>query len=248
MLHKSRTFLLSSRTTHNKTQEVQVRNMQHRWIELSPIRFFGAEEDVDDDDKSADPQAGAEGDGKGKKVEDKFSAEYVADLRKEAAGHRVKGKEETDRADKAEAELAKIKQAEMSDLEASEDKLKEAKSKSKEYKAGEAAARSALRTERIRNAVTMAAFEAKFEDPTDALSMISQDDLVDDEGNIIQKTVKARLDKLAKKKPYLLKTHRPGSGDGGGSGIPEIDDTFDGRVAAALKDMTSTGGRVVVGS
>ncbi len=230
------------------TQEVQVRNMQHRWIELSPIAFFGSEDNDDDDDLSTDPQAGAskDDDSSDDKVSDKLSPELFAKLRKENAARRIKAREETDRADKAEAELAKIKQAEMSDLEASEDKLKEAKLKSKEYKAGKAAAESALKTERIRNAVTMAAFEANFEDPTDALSMISQDDLVDDEGNIVTKTVKARLEKLAKKKPYLLKTHRPGSGDGGGSRVPGDPDSFDGKRDAYLKEMKA-GGRIVVG-
>jgi hypothetical protein len=104
-----------------------------------------------------------------------------------------------------------------------------------------------LKTERIQNAVTMAAIDAGFEDPTDALSMISQDDLVDDEGNIVAKEVKARLKKLADKKPYLLKSHRPGSGDGGGLGKPGGPETFEDKQAAYLEDMTTSGGRIVAG-
>ncbi len=220
-----------------------MRTLQHRLTELSPITFFGA---VDDDDETSDPQEGATDDDDSGDilVEDKFSAEYVSDLRKEAASHRVKGKEETVRADKAEAELAKIQKAEMTDLEAAKTDLETASTELEEALAGQTSAKADLRTERIVNAVTMAALEAGFEDPTDALSMISQDDLIDDEGNIVTKTVTQRLSALAKKKPYLLKSHRPGSGDGSGTGTPEDPNTFQSKRDAYLKEMTSTGGRV----
>jgi len=221
-----------------------VRKLQHRWTEITPIRLFGAE----GDDTEADSQEDAKNDDEGKDekpvVEDKFSQDYVEGLRKEAAGHRVKGKEEAARADKAEAELAKIQKAEMTDLEAVKTDLETASTDLEEANATATAATSALRTERIVNAVTMAALEAGFEDPTDALSMISQDDLIDDEGNIVTKTVTTRLSALAKKKPYLLKSHRPGSGDGGGHGTPEDPTTFQSKRDAYLKEMTSTGGRI----
>ena len=220
-----------------------MRQLQYRLTELSPITFFGA---VDDDDETTDPQEGAtdDDDSGDIPVEDKFSADYVSDLRKEAASHRVKGKEETARADKAEAELAKIQKAEMTDLEAAKTDLETASTELEEALAGQSSAQAALQTERIVNAVTIAALEAGFEDPTDALSMISQDDLIDDEGIISTKTVKARLKALADKKPYLLKSHRPGSGDGSGTGTPEDPNSFQATRDAYLKEMTSTGGRI----
>lgn len=220
-----------------------MRPLQYRLTELSPITFFGA---ADDDAETTDPQEGATDDDDSGDilVEDKFSADYVSDLRKEAASHRVKGKEETARADKAEAELAKIQKAEMTDLEAAKTDLETASTELEEALAGQTSAKAELKTERIVNAVTIAALEANFEDPSDALSMISQDDLIDDEGNIVTKTVTSRLSALAKKKPYLLKSHRPGSGDGGGTGTPEDPTTFKSKRDAYLKEMTSTGGRV----
>lgn len=220
-----------------------MRPLQYRLTELSPITFFGA---ADDDAETTDPQEGATDDDDSGDilVEDKFSADYVSDLRKEAASHRVKGKEETARADKAEAELAKIQKAEMTDLEAAKTDLETASTELEEALAGQTSAKAELKTERIVNAVTIAALEANFEDPSDALSMISQDDLIDDEGNIVTKTVTSRLSALAKKKPYLLKSHRPGSGDGGGTGTPEDPTTFQAKRDAYLKEMTSTGGRV----
>jgi len=224
-----------------------VRNMQHRWTELEPCFLFGADGESDDPD---DPQEGAEGDdgeGDGKSVEDKFSQEYVEGLRKEAAKYRISGKKTTERLEAAEAKLAKMQKAEMSDLEAVKTDLETETSRADEAEKTALQASSQLRTERIRNTVTMAALEAGFEDPTDALSMISQDDLVDDEGDIQTKTVKARLKALADKKPYLLKSHRPGSGDSGGLGKPGGKQSQQDKEDAYLKEMTTTGGRVVAG-
>jgi hypothetical protein len=221
--------------------------MQHRWIGLTPIRFFGADED---DDDSADPQEGAEddaGEDDDDSTEDKYSQEYVEGLRKEAAKYRVSGKETAEELKTVQAKLDKIQKAEMSDLEAVKTDLDEASELLEEAQLSATQANALLKTERIQNAVTMAAVEAGFVDPTDALSMISQDDLVDDEGNIIGKTVKARLKSLADKKPYLLKSHRPGSGDGGPTGKTGGPESHDEKVAAHLKTMTESGGRVVAG-
>jgi len=224
-----------------------VRNMQHRWTPLTPIRLFGAEEEVV---VAADPQEGAVNDEPADDDDapvDKFSPEYVATLRKENADRRIAAKKAEDRATALEAQLAKIKLAEMTDLEAAKTELEAAQSALSELQTSTTAANAALKTERIQNAVTMAALEADFEDPTDALSMISQDDLVDDEGNIDGKAVKGALKKLSDRKPYLLKSHRPGSGDGGGKGstTPDIE-THEGRVAAHKQKMIESGGRVVV--
>ena len=221
-----------------------MRNMQHRWTELEASEFFGADGEEDD---PTDPQEGAEddaGEDDDEIVEDKFSQDYVDKLRKEAAKYRVSGKETAKEVKDLQAKLDKISKAEMSDLEAVKTDLDEASEQLEEAQLSATQANALLKTERITNAVTMAALEAGFEDPTDALSMISQDDLVDDEGNIVTKTVKARLKTLADKKPYLLKSHRPGSGDGGGMGKTGGPETFDDKQAAYLKEMTATGGRV----
>ena len=207
-------------------------------VELVPIALYGAE----DDDDSADDDASQEDDTK--PVVDKFSQEYVDKLRKEAAGYRVSAKESKTLLEEKEAELAKIRQAEMNDLEIATTSLEAESLKVAELEARAVSAEANLKTVTITNAVTLSAIEAGFEDPTDALSMISQDDLIDDEGSISTKTVKARLKALADKKPYLLKTHRPGSGDGGPTGEPADQDTFEAKQAAYLKEMTTTGGRI----
>jgi hypothetical protein len=221
-----------------------VRTMQHRWTELTASHLFGADGEEDPD---TDPQEGAEDDADDDDKdlgEDKYSQEYVEGLRKEAAGHRVSGKKTASALAKAEAELAEIKKADMSDLEAAKTDRDSATIRADEAELTATQATALLKTERIQNAVTMAALDAGFEDPTDALSMISQDDLVDDEGTIVAKTVKSRLKTLADKKPYLLKAHRPGSGDGGPTGKTGGPETYEDKQAAYLKDMTASGGRV----
>ena len=225
-----------------------MRPMQYRWMELSAIRFFGSD---GDDDPDTDPQKGAKSgeggeddDDDDKPVEDKYSQAYVDKLRKEAAKYRVSGKESVEELSKAKAELAEIKQAEMSDLEKANTKLEESNTELETEKSARVAAESNLKTERIQNAVMMAAVDAGFEDPSDALSMISQDDLVDDAGTVLPKTVKSRYTFLADKKPYLLKKAHPGSGDGGGSKKPG--DSFDDRKKDYLKTFTEDGGRIVV--
>ena len=220
-----------------------MRNMQHRWIELPATHLFGAD---GEEDESDDSQEDADSDVDSENSEDKFSQEYVDKLRKEAADRRIKGKEAAAELETVKAKLAKIEKAEMSDLDAAKKELDEAETRADDAEKSAMQSSSQLKTERIRNTVTMAAMEAGFEDPTDALSMISQDDLVDDEGNIISKTVKARLKALGDKKPYLLKKYRPGSSDGGGMGKPGDPDSFEGKQAAHLKKMTETGGRIVI--
>ncbi len=226
-----------------------MRTLQHRWIVLSPIRFFGSE-DPDDKGKKKPvekPQEGAKGSGEGEEdppAEDKFSATYVEKLRAEAAKHRVNAKEAKTAREAVEAELAKLKQAEMSDLEKANTNLETTQTDLEEAESGRTAAVADLKTERIKNAVTLAAVKAKFEDPTDALSMISQDDLVDDEGNIDEKLVDKALKALAKSKPYLLQKHSAGSGDGAGSGVPKDPDDYQGKVKKHLEHLTA-GGRIV---
>ena len=221
-----------------------MRNMQHQWKKLEAGWLFGADGDDDDSAESQEDADNDTSDDGDDSSEDKFSQDYVDKLRKEAAKYRVSGKETAKEVKDLQAKLDHISKAEMSDLEAVKTDLETAETSLEELQLSEAKATMLLKAERIRNAVTMAALEAGFEDPTDALSMISQDDLVDDEGNIVAKEVKSRLKKLTDKKPYLLKSHRPGSGDGGGLGKTGGPESFDDKQAAYLKEMTATGGRV----
>ena len=208
--------------------------------ELAAIALYGAEEDDEPVDDT--PQEGEQDDEQ--PDEKTYSQDYVDKLRKEAADRRIKGKDANAEVDTLKAEIAKIKQAEMNDLEKAQTLLEEATARNAELEARTVSSEATLKSVTISNAVTLAAVEAGFEDPTDALSMISQDDLVDDEGNISTKTVKARLKALADKKPYLLKSASPGSGDGGQRGKPADEDSFESKQAAYLEEMTATGGRV----
>ena len=224
-----------------------MRNMQHLWRPIPIIELYGSDGEGSD---VTEPQAGAESDegssgeaSDGGTGEETFSLEYVKKLRDEAAKHRVSGKATSDERDALQKKLSGIEKAEMSDLEGAKKDLETATTDLEKVTARATTAESALKTERIRNAVTLAAIDAGFEDPSDALSMISQDDIVDDEGNVLSKTVKAKLKALADKKPYLLKKHRPGSGDGAGSGKPADPKTFEAKQAAYLEQMKA-GGRV----
>ncbi len=207
--------------------------------ELAPHALYGAE----GDDGSTDDEPSQE-DVTSDEPVDKFSKDYVEKLRKEAADRRIAAKTANEELETLKAELAAIKQAEMNDLEKAQSQLESTTEQMAALEARAAAAEANLKSVRISNAVTLAAIEAGFEDPTDALSMISQDDLVDDEGEISTKTVKARLKALADKKPYLLKAHRPGSGDGGFRGKPADESSFEAKQAAYLKEMTTSGGRI----
>ena len=210
--------------------------------ELIARALYGAEDDGDEG--SGDGESQVDDDNDGKDEGTTFDQAYVDSLRKESASRRVKAKESEGRATAAEAELAKIKQAEMDDLEKAQSNLETATETASTATARADAAESILLAEQVRFAVTIAAAEAGFEDPTDALSMISQDELVDDEGSISSKKVKARLKALADSKPYLLKVVGSGSGDGGPRGKPVDEKSYEAKKAAYLKEMTTTGGRV----
>jgi len=214
--------------------------------ELIARALYGAEGDEDSGDDESQEDIDDSGDGGDDDSKVTFDRAYVDKLRKEAAGRRVETKSEKRRADDAESRLAKIQQAEMNDLEKATANIEATTTKLSEAEAAKVTAETKLVEERIRFAVTIAAAEAGFVDPTDALSMISQDELVDDEGEVSAKTVKARLKALSDKKPYLLKAAGSGSGDGGGRGKAPDADTFAGKQAAYLEQMTTTGGRVKV--
>lgn len=208
--------------------------------ELIAKALYGAEDDEEIGDESQE-----DNDGAGEEQDTStFPKEYVEKLRKESAERRIAAKESAKELEDLKAELAKIKQAEMNDLEKATANLETLTVKQQEAEARAAAAEAALVSERVRFAVTVAAAEAGFEDPTDALSMISSEDLAGDDGEVSTKTVKARLKALADKKPYLLKRAGSGSGDGGGRGKPADQSSFEAKKKAYLEQMTATGGRV----
>lgn len=209
-------------------------------LTVHPVHLFGAEGE-DDDPDDPDPQEGDKDD-LNPDQSNTYDQAYVDTLRKENADRRVKAKDADSRAEKAEKELADIRKNEMDDLEKAQATLAERDEELLESRAEATASKSQLLTERILNTVTLEAIEAGFRDPTDALSMISQDDIVDDDGNVSVKTVKARLKSIADKKPYLLKT--PGSGDGGGGGkkkAPGDDGSFDSKVDKYKEQMKNSG-------
>lgn len=215
---------------------MQNENLLPNLNSIPPTHLSGAEDDADeagdtsqveDTDEQPAPQS--------------FDADYVERLRKENADRRIKAKDAEDRAKHAEAELAKLKKAEMDDLERVQTEVDEARQALAQAEAAVAETRSTLLNERIRNTVQIEAIEMGFQDPSDALSMISQDEIVDDEGNVSTKTVKARLKALADKKPYLLKKTGPGSGDGGASGGAPDTNSYQSKIDKYRQEMIESG-------
>lgn len=230
------------------------------FMKLSPVALFGADGDGGEggkpDPSKNDPSGsggvgGVDNDPGGQSTSEAkpetFDADYVSKIRGEAASRRVAEKDALELAKKLQAELDTLKQAEMNDLEKAKAMLESHQKEAADSKAKAEKFEASLTAERIMNAVKMAALEANFQDPDDALSMISQDELVDDDGQVVDKTVKARLKALADKKPYLLKKASSGSGDGGaGTKAPEDETGFSAKVDAYRKHLTETGGRIVV--
>lgn len=216
-----------------------------KWSKIlcSPIALFGADgEGEDENDSSQEDSSKAEKETA--KVES-FDASYVETLRKEAAARRTAAKEATERADKLQAELEERKLADLGELEKANALLEAAQKKTVELTTSAEQAQALLVSERISNAVTLEAIEAGFQDPRDALSMISQEEILDDDGQVSSKTVKARLKALADKKPYLLKKANAGSGDGGaGTKSPADAKDWDSKVKAYTERFTTTGGRI----
>ncbi len=193
-----------------------------RWIR--PVELFGADDgDGEDKGEEGTPQAGADGDGDGdgekKKEEAKtYDEDYVAKLRKENAERRVTSKAKDDELEAAKSKLKELEQKEMGELEKAKADLEEAQKAARDAEAKATKAQADVATLKISTAVTLEAIQADFQDPQDVLGMISQDDLVDEEGQIDNKAIKKRLKSLSEKKPYLLKPKGSGSGDGGPTG------------------------------
>lgn len=229
------------------TQEANVRHEDLiRRYSLDPLRLYGA--DGEGEGGEEDPQAGA--DGGGGSEPQTYSQEYVDKLRKEAAGHRVKGNEKDERIADLEKTVSELKKAEMDDIDRLRTENEEKDAEIAALKEVNATTASNLRTERIHNAVMQAA--ADWNDPSDALSMVSQDDIIDDEGNVDHKAIKSQLKKVTDKKPYLLKQGGgAGSGDGGAGGSapdPEDENSFEARKARHMKKFQEESGRVIVNS
>jgi hypothetical protein len=216
---------------------VQNKNPLSNLNSIYPVHLFGAEdegEDVDDTSQVEDTDE--------QPTPESFDAGYVERLRKENAERRVKAKEAEERAKQAETELAKLRKSEMDDLERVQVEIEEAKVALAQAQAEAAESRSTLLTERIQSTVQIEAIEMGFQDPSDALSMISQDEIVDEDGNVSTKTVKARLKALADKKPYLLKKAGPGSGDGGASGgAPADPNSYQAKIDKYRQEMIESG-------
>ena len=229
-----------------------MRNVAKKWFRVIPIAaLYGA--DGTDTETLTKPQVGASENQENSKPDDgsssdkpveSFNKEYVETLRKESAARRVAAKESDAKVKTLEDELAKLKQAEMNDLEKAQTNLETETKALAEEKARADAAEENLLNERVRNALISAAVEANFQDPEDATTMISQDDIVDDDGEISAKAVKAKLKALVEKKPYLVKTSTTGSGDGGAGRSPADEKDPEKKIAAYLKQMKEHGGRV----
>jgi len=191
-----------------------------RWIR--PALFFGADDgdgEGEGDGETSQEEAKSKAETKESKEEpETFSKEYVEKLRKEAAGHRVKNSETATALEVAEAKLKEIEQKDMDELEKAKADLKDALAAQTKAESEKTAAVADAASLKISTAVTLAAIEAGFNDPEDVLGMVSQDDLVDDDGEINKKAIKARIKSLGEKKPYLLKQAGSGSGDGAPTG------------------------------
>ncbi len=222
---------------------------------LAAVELYGA----DDDDEAAKAKAVAEakasektsqeeaeskdgdGDGDTKEEAKTYDEDYVAKLRKENAERRVGGKETATALEAAQAELKELKQAEMSEIEKLKSDLEDSQKAATEAETARVAAVADAASFKILTSVTLAAIEAGFQDPEDVLGMISQDELMNDEGEIVTKTIKARLKSLGDKKPYLLKQPGSGSGDGGPTKRPEDQDSDEAQIEAYHKQFQAQG-------
>jgi len=209
---------------------VPTQNVYGSWIPLQDRRIemlFGAEDD--DTDESEEEQDSDDSDTEDENAKT-FDEKYVTGLRKENASYRTRAKEETDKVVKLQKQLDAIKRKEMSELEASADELTKANERIEELETSTTTLGAQLMESRLQAAVFSEAVELNFNDPDDALSMIPQDDLFDDDGNTNRKQIKQTLKRLADKKPYLLKVPGKSSGDGGAKGDAPDDGTWEGKV------------------
>lgn len=145
-------------------------------------------------------------------VEDKTYTQAEVDrLINESKGYRK-------RAQDSEKALKEINDAQLSELDKTK---KDAETFAKERDD----ARAELRRERFQAAVLSAAYKAKFNDPSDAISLISMNDVeLDEDGKPKTNSLTSAIDRLTKSKPYLITPPSAGDGDGGARGtVPNND-------------------------
>ncbi len=217
-------------------------------IRLKSADLYGAADDDEDEEETSQEEGekddeGADDDDTDTK--DSFSKEEMSKVRNEAAKHRVEKQANAKELSETKDRLKELEQKEMDELEKAKADLTDALKEAKDATARAIAAEADSASLQISTKVTLAAIKAGFNDPEDVLSMIPQDELVDEEGEVSASKIKAKVKSLADKKPYLLKQSGSGSGDGGPTGRPEDEESFDGKVAAHTKEMLEVGGRVL---
>ncbi len=218
-------------------------------VRLKSADLYGAADD-DEDEEETSQEEGATGDDDGDSDDDTdakatFSKEEMSKVRNEAAKHRVEKQANAKELSETKDRLKELEQKEMDELEKAKADLEEALKEAKDATARAVAAEASSASLQISTKVTLAAIKAGFNDPEDVLSMIPQDDLVDEEGEVSSQKIKAKVKSLADKKPYLLKQPGAGSGDGGPTRRPEDEESFEGKVQAHTKEMLEVGGRVL---
>lgn len=206
----------------------------------------------DDDSTDSDSQVGSDSDAiddnDGDSDNDSsktFSAAYVKNLRKENAAARIKAKETNEELTSTQAKLREREQADMTDVEKMRSDLEAAQAALETITSERDSAATSLKSERINSAVIVKATSLGFNDPSDALSMIDVDELVDDEGVVKPKAVIGALEKLAKQKPYLVGSGK-GSGDGGVIGSKPADSKSPEALEAKYAEHFKQRGRVSV--
>ena len=208
------------------------------------VELYGADGEGEEAEEETSQEEAESEDGGGEETDPiTFSQEDMSKVRGEAAKHRVNAKENATALEAAQAELKELKEAVMTEIEKLKSNLEDSQTAIRESEAATVAALADALSFKIHTSVTLAAIEAGFQDPEDALGMISQDELVNDEGQIVTKTIKARLKALGDKKPYLLKQPGSGSGDGGPNKRPEDQDSDEAQIKAYHNQFIA-GGRV----
>lgn len=187
-----------------------------------------------DDDKNKNGNGGAAGDDKNKNTPPpggnggNREADEIANVRAEAAAHRVEARRATERAEKAEKDLEK------------ERKEKEKAVEEERKKGGEAAEK--LKTRTINSEVKAKAVAEGLED-ADLLPLIMQnfgkDIKMDDDGNVVG--IDEAIVAAKEKKPSWFKTSGGGrgGGDGGAGG------SGSGKKPAPVKDVKPRNARTM---
>lgn len=178
------------------------------------VPFFGAEDPAGQTPQvpAGDPATTDANEPTTPPVEGKtYTQAEVDKLINESKGYRK-------RAQDSEKLLKEINDAQLSEIDKAK---KDAETFAKERDD----ARAELRRERFQAAVLNAAYKAKFNDPSDAISLISMNDVeLDDEGKPKTNSLTSAIERLTKSKPYLITAPSAGDGDGGARGTTPTTD------------------------